>query len=216
MHDPAAPPTQSGADSPKVGTREAQIVLALFLTFTVGFLSRDAIRPQSSARPTESVASRTLDLNRSGKSELELLPGVGPALAEKIVTERERSGPFRSVEELHRIPGIGEKTVDRLRPHLTIVAPGTLEPPIETLERKSPPAPPAQKTGKIQPGETPIDLNAADAAELQRLPGVGPATAAKIMDERTRQRFSSVDDLRRVKGIGPKTLEAVRRFVCVK
>jgi len=209
------PSIPENAGSPKAGTREAQAILGLFLAFIVGLLCRDAIRPQAGARPTNVVATPTLDLNRSPQQELELLPGVGPVLAEKIVAERERSGPFRTVEDLHRVPGIGDKTVDRLRPLLTIAPPGTLDEPPATLERK-PPAVVPMKAGKIQPGEPPIDLNAADATELMRLPGIGPTTAAKIIDERVRQRFATVDDLMRVKGIGPKTMEAVRRYVCVK
>ena len=215
---PQPSPQPSGAVAPKAGTREAQVVLGVFLAFTVGLLCREAMRPQATARPTDVVAKHTVDLNRSGRDELELLPGVGPALAERIVAERTTRGPFRTVEELHRVPGIGDKTVDRLRPLLTVTAPGTLDAPptVETLERKPAAAPVPGKTGKIQAGEPLIDVNAAEAAELQRLPGVGPATAAKIVEARKLQRFATVDDLRRVKGIGPKTLESVRRFVCVK
>ena len=54
----------------------------------------------------------------------------------------------------------------------------------------------------------PIDLNTATAAELETLPGVGPATAAAIVDDRTRNGpFATVDDLDRVSGIGPAKLE---------
>lgn len=48
-----------------------------------------------------------VDVNRAGLAELETLPGVGPATAAAIVTERERNGPFMSVNDLERVPGIG-------------------------------------------------------------------------------------------------------------
>jgi competence protein ComEA len=57
-----------------------------------------------------------------------------------------------------------------------------------------------------------IDLNTADAATLQTLPGVGPATAAAIIQERP---FKSVDELERVRGIGPEKLRDLRPLVRV-
>ncbi|ROS56873.1 ComEA family DNA-binding protein [Frigoribacterium sp. PhB118] len=61
-----------------------------------------------------------------------------------------------------------------------------------------------------------VDLNLADDAALQTLPGVGPATAAAILSWRDENgRFRSVDDLLGVPGIGPKTLEALRERVRV-
>jgi competence ComEA-like helix-hairpin-helix protein len=58
---------------------------------------------------------------------------------------------------------------------------------------------------------TPLDVNLASAAEFERLPGVGPALAARIVEVRTRDGpFASVDDLRRVRGVGGATLERLR------
>jgi len=65
-------------------------------------------------------------------------------------------------------------------------------------------------------GHPPIDVNAAGAAELMRLPGVGPVMAQNIIKAREEKRFESVADLNRVKGIGPKTLDRLRPFVVVK
>jgi competence protein ComEA len=62
----------------------------------------------------------------------------------------------------------------------------------------------------------PVDLNRADAAEFDTLPGVGPATAAAIVGDRDRNGpFASVDDLDRVPGIGPAKLDALRDLVTV-
>jgi competence protein ComEA len=62
---------------------------------------------------------------------------------------------------------------------------------------------------------SPIDINHADQAELQKLPGIGPKLSQRILDERAKGPFKSIDELRRVPGIGPKTLEKVRPFVCL-
>jgi competence protein ComEA len=65
-----------------------------------------------------------------------------------------------------------------------------------------------------QPPTGPVDVNHADAALLETLPGVGPATAAAIITERERNGpFLGVDDLDRVPGIGPAKLAAIRDLV---
>ncbi|MGQ9603800.1 MAG: ComEA family DNA-binding protein [bacterium] len=62
----------------------------------------------------------------------------------------------------------------------------------------------------------PMDLNRAGLDEIVLLPGIGPKKAQAIVDWRNQKGcFSSVDDLLRVKGIGPKTLELIRPFVTV-
>ncbi len=58
-----------------------------------------------------------------------------------------------------------------------------------------------------------VDINAADAAALMTLPGIGPAKAKAIIEERARRRFRAVSDLLRVKGIGPATLRRLRPLV---
>lgn len=55
----------------------------------------------------EIVPSGPVDVNRGSASELETLPGVGPATAAAIITERDLNGPFASFEDLERVPGIG-------------------------------------------------------------------------------------------------------------
>jgi competence protein ComEA len=65
--------------------------------------------------------------------------------------------------------------------------------------------------GKIPPH--PVNVNTADAEELQLLPGIGPALAARILAKRAQSRFSSLDDLDEVEGLGPKKLAALKPFV---
>ena len=60
-----------------------------------------------------------IDVNVATADELETLPGVGPATATAIVTERERNGPFVDVDDLDRVPGIGPAKLDALRDLVT-------------------------------------------------------------------------------------------------
>jgi len=66
--------------------------------------------------PADEVAY-TIDINSAGAAELELLPRIGPALAARIVEDREFNGSFADLDELERVHGIGPKTVDQLRPY---------------------------------------------------------------------------------------------------
>ncbi len=61
-----------------------------------------------------------------------------------------------------------------------------------------------------------VNINTADAKELDELPDVGPSTAEKIVEHRRhRGRFKSVNELEEVPGIGPKTLEKIKPFATV-
>jgi competence protein ComEA len=59
--------------------------------------------------------STRMDLNRASSEELQALPGIGPALAERILESRAREGYFRSLEDLLRVRGIGPATLARIR-----------------------------------------------------------------------------------------------------
>ena len=58
-----------------------------------------------------------LNLNQATAAELSLLPGVGLRLAGRIVEYRMAHGPFRSLQDLQQVPGIGERIVERLHAH---------------------------------------------------------------------------------------------------
>jgi competence protein ComEA len=78
----------------------------------------------------------------------------------------------------------------------------------------------AQAAGDTAPGtpsaDAPVNLNTASAAQLDSLPGVGPATAAAIISDRAEHGpFRSVDDLGRVRGIGDAKLDQLRKLVTV-
>jgi competence protein ComEA len=67
-----------------------------------------------------SATSGPVNLNTASVEELDTLPGIGPSIAQAIVDERERNGPFRSVDDLERVRGIGPSKLDQLRDLVTV------------------------------------------------------------------------------------------------
>src|SRR5271169_4759341 len=74
----------------------------------------------------------------------------------------------------------------------------------------------APSFAKKKPPAAPIDLNTATSEQLQQVPGIGPSTADKILQMRKSYgAFKSVNDLLAVRGIGPKRLEKMRKYLVV-
>lgn len=172
-------------------------------------------------RPLE--PSERLDPNRAPEPELDRLPGLGAATARAIVASRERDGAFLRAEDLTRVRGIGPATLDRMRPHLDFSSP-----PPATLGargRGEGPPPAAIRSVPASPGGAgatrstslpAVDVNRADAAALEQLPGIGPALARRILEARAERPFDGPEDLLRVRGIGPATLEKLRPRIRVR
>ncbi|MBR57980.1 MAG: hypothetical protein CMH54_07960 [Myxococcales bacterium] len=70
---------------------------------------------KASSTKSASTSSGTLNVNTASASQLVQLKGVGPTLAKRIVANREMHGPFFRVEDMRRVKGIGEKSVQRIR-----------------------------------------------------------------------------------------------------
>ena len=200
--------------------KSAQWTAALLLAGIIGLLGYHAYAgmrfgTRASEHRDDGPLYR-MDLNRAGAAELNQLPGIGTTLAQRIVTYRITYGPFRSIEDLRRVSGIGPKTLERIRPSVC-VEPGqaaTDAPPPKPSRLAKTTAAGKSKKEALLTGP-PININLASQAELMRLPRIGPKLSERIVEERAKGPFKSVDDLRRVKGIGPKTLANLRPFITV-
>lgn len=80
---------------------------------------------QGASAPVPVRAGDKIDVNKATPAELELLPGIGPALAKRIIDYRTQHGAFQSVDELDKVKGIGPKVLERLRP---LVVAGAMAP----------------------------------------------------------------------------------------
>jgi competence protein ComEA len=85
----------------------------------------------SAESPAETPAgepSLAVNLNTATAQQLELLPGIGPALAQRIIEERGRRGQFKSVDDLDKVKGIGPRTLAKLRPLVRVDEPAPQQP----------------------------------------------------------------------------------------
>lgn len=64
--------------------------------------------------------SKTVNLNKASKTELETLPGIGPSKAEAIIEYRETNGPYKTIDDLKSISGIGDKTFEKLKELISV------------------------------------------------------------------------------------------------
>jgi comEA protein len=86
-------------------------------------IATPAIRAEQSPRETKVAAPASpVNINTALAGELEHLPGIGPAMAARIVEYRQKNGPFKKIEELMNVRGIGEKAFLTLKPQITISA----------------------------------------------------------------------------------------------
>jgi competence protein ComEA len=89
-----------------------------------------ALAGQAFAAPA--AEADKVNINTASLQELQLLPRVGPSLAQRIVEFREANGPFKTAEELLRVRGVGERTFELLKPYVTLSGATTLTKKVRT------------------------------------------------------------------------------------
>jgi competence protein ComEA len=86
----------------------------------LGLVALSAGSASAEAAPAKAAPAAKVSLNSATVDQLAAVPGVGPKLAARIVEQRQKSGGFKSVEDILSVKGIGEKSFAKMQPHLTL------------------------------------------------------------------------------------------------
>ena len=172
----------------------AAMVLAVALSLT-GAYAKDVTKATDKAKTeTKGAAGAKVDINNASQAELEKLPGVGAATAKKIIAGR----PYASTADLSKA-GVSARTIEKITPLVAVgSAPATAPSP---MSKRAVPGDKAKAEAKPAPGGK-VDINSASQAELEKLPGVGAATAKKIIAGRP---YASTADLSKA-GVSARTI----------
>jgi DNA uptake protein ComE-like DNA-binding protein len=173
--------------------------------------SKPVMKTTKPAAPTTKPA--IVDLNKGTSDQLESLPGIGPALAKKIVAGR----PYKSVNDLSKA-GISANEIHKIESLVTVGS--TVDSTVAKDEKpvsKTAPKDSAKKTYTVAKpiiGDTKpraIDVNTASESTLEGVSGIGSVYAKKIVDGRP---YKSIDDLTKA-GIPQSTVDKIRTLVAV-
>lgn len=93
------------------------IALVVLLLFGSAVPGHTAIAGKAK---THSGPDSPVDINKATVASLKTVPGIGKVTAERIVEWRETNGPFRRIEDLMKVKGIGDKTFEKLRPYIKV------------------------------------------------------------------------------------------------
>jgi competence protein ComEA len=215
---PPAPPEPSKKSIPVLWPGPVQLALAVLILVAATALvvhTLSKVKPGSDSEISSDRAqelNRPLNLNRAGEAELRLLPGVGPTLAQRIVEHRQKNGRFRSVDDLRLVPGIGKVTFERLSPRVTVDDDDSAD--MEVADGPMPARTGRMTKTDVAKGGEIIDVNRASAADLRKIPGIGPAISQSIIDYRLKNGpFRNLEELCKVKGIKSKMLEKIKPYI---
>jgi competence ComEA-like helix-hairpin-helix protein len=177
-------PKKRLADAREPERRAGRWLALAIAVLAAGISSRGRLEPRTAPVATDDplLLGQKLDPNTASEAELAAVPGLGAKRAAAVVRAREQE-PFWSIRDLDRVSGVGASSLPGLAVWLD---PGFTGPPPR------------------------IDLNHATARELDRLPGIGPSLAERIVADRAaRGPFRRAADLDRVRGIGPARVQAL-------
>lgn len=111
------------------------LAILLLLLFAAGSaLAEQSPAPSQATPPPAAQKSTanaqlqgTVNINTADATQLALLPGIGPKAADSIIEYRKSAGDFTSIDDLVRVKGIGPKTLEKLRPYLSLKGETTLK-----------------------------------------------------------------------------------------
>jgi len=173
------------------------LLFVIFLGLIVKYLAVQNESEFTGEIGSTDIYEEKIDIRTADESELQRLPRIGEILAKRIVDYRKQT-PFLNVNDLMAVKGIGVKTMARMSPYLVIFGDSLV----------------AKVTTEVMTEGKLIDINKAGLAEFISLPGIGAVKAQRIIDRRNDiGKFSSIEDLLEVNGIGEKTLAKMKPLI---
>ncbi len=217
---PAATPAPSAATPPSVPAPPAEIAVAV----RGGVQRQGLFRLPPDSRVADLIMKAGGATAEADLSEINLAARLldGSTLTVPVgarLTEQDGHHLSGRGAQHHAAANPAAYLAGTATPEATGPTPGLkMEPPGPQTVPPEPAAavPMVKSKGKAAAGGGPINLNTATQGELESLPGIGPALAGRIIEQRRAKAFASVDELDNVPGIGPKRLEAVRNLVTVE
>ncbi|MBB6063095.1 competence protein ComEA [Thermosipho japonicus] len=175
--------------------KEFIIIFTLFIIISSVLFHEKQYNNVTSKEIKRNYESQRIDLNKAGFEQLMSLPGIGAVKAKEIISYRQVHGNFNSIDDLINVTGIGPSTLEKIRDYLIV-----------------------SKTNEVQVNENnefkKININEANGKQLEKLPGIGPTKAKRIIEYREKNgKFKSLDELLNVNGIGPKTLKKIKNYL---
>lgn len=178
--------------------RRALKIVAMFLTIAAFAFAASALASSGSGGQ---ASGAKVDLNSASEKDLETLPGVGAATAKKIIAGR----PYSSANDLSKA-GVSATTIKKITPMVTFGNSAPAAAPAKSTVTKTAAS---TKPAASSAPSAPVDLNTASEKDLEDLPGVGPATAKKIVSGRP---YSSASDLSKA-GVSAATIKKITPLV---
>ncbi len=145
------------------------------------------------------ILNATVNINTADKNELMKLPYIGEKKSQRIIDYRTKYGNFRNVEELTNVSGIGDKTLEKLRPLITINSHNQKEDNSLRFAKDL---------------NSKININLASGSELKMISSLGDK-ARKIMRYRNKHYFVDIDELRYI-GVSQEDLDSLKDFITTK